>query len=60
VGVGAQVGATREELQPQVDAMLAFATDHVDKMQPLTLRVGEVYWSWLAEEGGYPPRSEDT
>ena len=50
----AQAGATREDLQPEVDAMLTFAREKVSKQQPLTLRVGTVEWYWVEEAGGWP------
>lgn len=54
---GIQAGATREQLQPEVDGMLAFAKEHVPKQKPLTLRVGTVEWNWVEEAGGWPAQS---
>jgi 3'5'-cyclic nucleotide phosphodiesterase len=51
---GAQAGATREELQPQVDAFLQFAKDNLGKQKPLQLRVGDVQWDWVEQAGGWP------
>jgi hypothetical protein len=51
---GAQVGATREELQPQVDAFLQFADANLGKQKPLSLQIGNVSWSWVEEGGGWP------
>jgi len=51
---GAQAGATREELQPQVDAFLQFAKDYLGRQNPLTLQVGTVKWEWIEETGGWP------
>jgi cAMP-specific phosphodiesterase 4 len=51
---GAQAGATREELQPQVDAFLQFAKDHLSREKPLTLQVGALEWEWIEDAGGWP------
>ncbi len=51
---GAQAGATREELQPQIDAFIQFASSNLGKQKPLTLRVGTVEWNWVEEAGGWP------
>lgn len=51
---GAQAGATREELQPQIDAFLQFAKDNMTKQKPLLLQVGTVEWDWIEEAGGWP------
>jgi hypothetical protein len=56
-GLASRSNATRNQLQPDVDALLAFSKNTLQSQRPLTLRVGTQEWNWVQDNGGWPGRA---